>query len=331
MPAMSFLALAIYTADAPLYGTYASLPSPWGPQALADQRNAAVLMWVAGNLALVVAMLLVATSWKRHDDEAQRRIEAREDAAVAAAHIAASRSPHRIPGRGVGTEDRDRRDVVACIPQVVGAAPVDREHDALDQTPASASTSAARRTWCPVVLTSSIRQTRAPAGAMSFDLRHRAVGLRFLPNHDERTVSSETAATSSVAAPSGAARWSMPSGSSAATSWASSLSSSGRSEQELVEVDGRTGAGRQHEIAVQLRRLDQSPHEVVGHGRHDGMMRSMATRGAGWYPAVGRPLFFALPPETSHRIATALLGLPLRGHGSAGSRPTLRSRPTSAA
>ncbi|HET6715447.1 MAG TPA: cytochrome c oxidase assembly protein [Actinomycetota bacterium] len=88
MPAMSFLALAIYTADAPLYGTYASLPSPWGPQALADQRNAAVLMWVAGNLALVVAMLLVATSWKRHDDEAQRRIEAREDAAVAAARIA---------------------------------------------------------------------------------------------------------------------------------------------------------------------------------------------------------------------------------------------------
>ena len=88
MPAMSFLALAIYTADAPLYGSYASLPSPWGPQALADQRNAAVLMWVAGNLALVVAMLLVASSWKRHDDEAQRRIEAREDAAVATAGIA---------------------------------------------------------------------------------------------------------------------------------------------------------------------------------------------------------------------------------------------------
>ena len=71
---------------------------------------------------------------------------------------------------------------------------------------------------------------------------------------------------------------------------ASSLSSSGESEQELVEVDGRTGAGRQHEVAVQLRRLDQSPHEVVGHGRHDGMMGSMATRGAGWYPTVGRPL-----------------------------------------
>lgn len=78
MPAMSFLALAISTADAPLYATYAAEPG-----ALADQRDAAALMWVAGNLALVVWMLLVAASWKRHDDEAQRRLEAREDAAVA--------------------------------------------------------------------------------------------------------------------------------------------------------------------------------------------------------------------------------------------------------
>jgi cytochrome c oxidase assembly factor CtaG len=86
MPAMSFLAVAIYSADAPLYPTYATLPPPWGPGALEDQRNAAALMWVAGNLALVVAIVLVAASWKRHDDEAQRRLEAREDAAEAGAN-----------------------------------------------------------------------------------------------------------------------------------------------------------------------------------------------------------------------------------------------------
>jgi dihydroorotate dehydrogenase len=34
-------------------------------------------------------------------------------------------------------------------------------------------------------------------------------------------------------------------------------------------------------------------------------------RGDGWYGAVGRPVFFALPPEASHRVATALLTLPL--------------------
>lgn len=31
----------------------------------------------------------------------------------------------------------------------------------------------------------------------------------------------------------------------------------------------------------------------------------------GWYSAVGRPLFFALPPEAAHRIARAALSLPL--------------------
>jgi dihydroorotate dehydrogenase len=45
--------------------------------------------------------------------------------------------------------------------------------------------------------------------------------------------------------------------------------------------------------------------------RHDGMMEQMASRRMGWYRALGHPLFLALPPETSHRVAVALLGLPL--------------------
>ncbi len=45
----------------------------------------------------------------------------------------------------------------------------------------------------------------------------------------------------------------------------------------------------------------------------------------GWYAAVGRPLFFALPPEAAHRVAQALLGLPLpwRRIGGARALPTL--------
>jgi putative membrane protein len=77
MPAMSFLALAIYSATGPLYEEYASLPAPWGPSALADQRAGATMMWLVGNLALVLAMLIVATAWKRDDDARQRRLEAR--------------------------------------------------------------------------------------------------------------------------------------------------------------------------------------------------------------------------------------------------------------
>ena len=81
MPMMSFLALTIYVADEPLYPTYAALPDPWGAKALVEQRWAAVQMWLVGNLALVVAILCVAVAWKHAEDEGQRRLEARVDAA----------------------------------------------------------------------------------------------------------------------------------------------------------------------------------------------------------------------------------------------------------
>jgi len=79
MPATSFLALALYMASSPIYPAYASLAAPWGLSALGDQRNAAVLMWLVGNLGMMVAMLLVAAAWKRDDDARQRRLEARAD------------------------------------------------------------------------------------------------------------------------------------------------------------------------------------------------------------------------------------------------------------
>jgi putative membrane protein len=87
MPAMAFLAVAIYSASAPLYPAYASLPAPWGPEALTSQRNAAVLMWVGGTFGSVLAMLIVAAAWKRDEDARQRRIEAREDAEAARAEV----------------------------------------------------------------------------------------------------------------------------------------------------------------------------------------------------------------------------------------------------
>jgi putative copper resistance protein D len=94
MPAASFLALALYSARAPLYPSYAALPPPWGSHALADQQAAAVTMWLVGNLALVLAMLIVAAAWKRHDDARQLRVEARLDAqAVESAYADPNSSP----------------------------------------------------------------------------------------------------------------------------------------------------------------------------------------------------------------------------------------------
>jgi dihydroorotate dehydrogenase len=44
----------------------------------------------------------------------------------------------------------------------------------------------------------------------------------------------------------------------------------------------------------------------------------------GWYRSVARPLFFALDPETAHRVALALLGLPLPWRSIGGAETDLR-------
>ena len=77
MPQNTFLALAISSAGAPLYGTYGRLGRTWGPSLLADQRQAGGIMWVAGDLTLLVAVLAVAGAWGGH--EARRREEDEED------------------------------------------------------------------------------------------------------------------------------------------------------------------------------------------------------------------------------------------------------------
>ena len=80
LPAQAFLALAIFAAPSPLYDTYASLPAPFGPDALDDQRSAAALMWVVGAVCLITAMLAVAAGWRRSDEARQRRADAIADA-----------------------------------------------------------------------------------------------------------------------------------------------------------------------------------------------------------------------------------------------------------
>jgi cytochrome c oxidase assembly factor CtaG len=75
MPATSFAALALHSASASLYPTYAGLPAPWGQQALGSQRAAAVMMWLVGNLAMVIAMLVVAAAWRRDEEGRTARLE----------------------------------------------------------------------------------------------------------------------------------------------------------------------------------------------------------------------------------------------------------------
>jgi putative membrane protein len=69
MPAEGFLALAIFSAQRVLYPSYA------GPGALADQRAAAALLWVVGDVVILGALIVAALAWKADDEARQRRVE----------------------------------------------------------------------------------------------------------------------------------------------------------------------------------------------------------------------------------------------------------------
>jgi cytochrome c oxidase assembly factor CtaG len=84
MPLEAFLAIAILAGSS--YQHYLSLPAPWGgAHAIADVSTAGALMWIAGDLGALVAGLLVAGAWLRHDEVRQRRIEDEEDRLLARA------------------------------------------------------------------------------------------------------------------------------------------------------------------------------------------------------------------------------------------------------
>ena len=82
MPQNSFLGLAIYSAGSVLYPHYATNELAWGPGPMEDQQLGGVLMWVGGDAAFLVAMLIVIAAWMRHEDRRTRRMDARLDAAA---------------------------------------------------------------------------------------------------------------------------------------------------------------------------------------------------------------------------------------------------------
>ena len=75
----SFLGMAFVFAPAPLYAHYAGLGSPYGITALADQQLAGGIMWLAGDVVFIGAILGIIAAWMRHEERdapaAERRFE----------------------------------------------------------------------------------------------------------------------------------------------------------------------------------------------------------------------------------------------------------------
>jgi len=68
MPQNTFLALAIYSAAAPLYAHYATTTRSWGPTPLEDQQVAGGIMWLGGDLVFLTVVILLVASWMRHEE-----------------------------------------------------------------------------------------------------------------------------------------------------------------------------------------------------------------------------------------------------------------------
>jgi putative copper resistance protein D len=78
-PVNTFTALAIYSSNDVLYPYYASLSRTWGPTPLSDQQMAGAVMWVCGDIALLIAVVLVAVAWMHQDQVEAERIDRRLD------------------------------------------------------------------------------------------------------------------------------------------------------------------------------------------------------------------------------------------------------------
>ena len=89
-PMGAFLGLAINQAAAPLYRHYATLERAWGPTPLADQQAAGVVMWMAGGLGMLVAVLVVAAAWARSDRATAARLDALDASGIASGPPATS-------------------------------------------------------------------------------------------------------------------------------------------------------------------------------------------------------------------------------------------------
>lgn len=79
MPPMSFLAVTIASAGAPLYAAYLGRTDAFGIDALTDQRVAGSLMWVTGDLALLIPAAYVLLLLVRHEEAEAKRVDARLD------------------------------------------------------------------------------------------------------------------------------------------------------------------------------------------------------------------------------------------------------------
>ena len=84
MPQNSFLAMTVLFAASPLYPHYATLGSPYGIDALDDQRLAGAIMWIAGDVIFMIETMAILAGWMRSESRRNPRVEREAELELAA-------------------------------------------------------------------------------------------------------------------------------------------------------------------------------------------------------------------------------------------------------
>lgn len=92
----TFLAVVLLNASTVLYPHYGSLGQPYGVDALADQRLAAGIMWIAGDAIFLGAIMLLVAGWMRAETRDLGRVDRQADFDLAQIRIRERRLADRL-------------------------------------------------------------------------------------------------------------------------------------------------------------------------------------------------------------------------------------------
>jgi putative copper resistance protein D len=91
----TFLSVVILGATTVLYAHYATLVIPWGGDPLDDQKLAAGIMWIAGDLCFLTAILGIVWAWMRAEARAAPQADRRADVEMAEIRVREQRLAER--------------------------------------------------------------------------------------------------------------------------------------------------------------------------------------------------------------------------------------------
>ena len=83
VPIDTFSGLVLLSTNHEMFSSYFNLHRVWGPSLVEDLHRGGAIMWMAGDALMALAMVPVAVSWIRSEEQLTRRIDAELDAQAA--------------------------------------------------------------------------------------------------------------------------------------------------------------------------------------------------------------------------------------------------------